>query len=290
MEPISIRIGGVPEHFNLPWHLAMEEGHFRDAGIHLNWEEYCGGTGAMAKDLRENNLDMALLLTEGAIADIITGGNYHIAGLFVKSPLIWGIHVHKEAAFQQVNELEGKTFGISRYGSGSHLMAVVNAQSQGWAPDQLRFELVGNLDGAREALANGTADAFMWEKFTTKPLVDNGEWRRIGECPTPWPCFVAVVRDEFAKDQPQAVQQVLKIARESSQRLKQRSDAVELLAHYYHLKEEDIKVWLGKVEWATEPGIEKGVLQQVMDTLYELDIIDQKVKPEKLCHSFCQLR
>ena len=24
----TIRIGGVPEHFNLPWHLAMEEGNF----------------------------------------------------------------------------------------------------------------------------------------------------------------------------------------------------------------------------------------------------------------------
>ena len=30
----------------------------------------------------------------------------------------------------------------------------------------------------------------MWEKFTTKPLVDSGEWRRVGECVTPWPCFV----------------------------------------------------------------------------------------------------
>ena len=28
-----IRIAGVPEHFNLPWHLAIEEGAFSDRGI-----------------------------------------------------------------------------------------------------------------------------------------------------------------------------------------------------------------------------------------------------------------
>jgi hypothetical protein len=30
----------------------------------------------------------------------------------------------------------------------------------------------------------------------TKPLVDKGIFR-IGDCPTPWPCFVIAVRDEL---------------------------------------------------------------------------------------------
>ncbi|MGA9239513.1 MAG: ABC transporter substrate-binding protein, partial [Robiginitalea sp.] len=29
----KIEIAGVPEHFNLPWHLAMDEGAFRERGI-----------------------------------------------------------------------------------------------------------------------------------------------------------------------------------------------------------------------------------------------------------------
>ena len=34
---------------------------------------------------------------------------------------------------------------------------------------------VGTLDGAREAMGKDEIDAWLWEKFTTKHLVDNGE-------------------------------------------------------------------------------------------------------------------
>jgi hypothetical protein len=39
----------------------------------------------------------------------------------------------------------------------------------------------------------------------TKPLVDKGIFRRIGDCPTPWPCFVIAVRDEILEKYPEAI-------------------------------------------------------------------------------------
>lgn len=290
MENIRFNVGGVPEHFNLPWQLAIEEGRFEKAGITVKWQDYSGGTGAMAKDLREDSLDIALLLTEGAIADIIKGGNYSIAGLYVSSPLIWGIHVHKEAPYRQMQDLRGKTFAISRYGSGSHLMAFVNAQQQGWEYNKLQFELVGNMEGAREAMANGLADAFMWEKFTTKPLVDSGEWRRIAECLTPWPCFIVVVRNELVHQQPEAIQKVLDIVRDSCRQLKNNPDAVQLVARQYQLQPEDAASWFRDVKWATDNTVERSLLHQVMDTLFELRLIDKKVAPEQLCNKLCTLK
>jgi hypothetical protein len=49
-------------------------------------------------------------------------------------------------------------------------------QQQGWDKSSLHFEIVSNLDGAREALRAGPdteprANGFLWEKFMTKPLV-----------------------------------------------------------------------------------------------------------------------
>ena len=41
----TVRIIGVPEHFNLPWHLAMEEGAFAERGIDLIWTDVPEGTG-----------------------------------------------------------------------------------------------------------------------------------------------------------------------------------------------------------------------------------------------------
>ena len=70
---ITIKIAGVPEHFNLPWHLAIDDGYFTDRGIDLQWMDVPEGTGRMCKMLRESETDMAVILTEGIVKDIIEG-------------------------------------------------------------------------------------------------------------------------------------------------------------------------------------------------------------------------
>jgi ABC-type nitrate/sulfonate/bicarbonate transport system substrate-binding protein len=35
---LNIRVGGVPEHFNLPWHLALENGLFESENINVEWK------------------------------------------------------------------------------------------------------------------------------------------------------------------------------------------------------------------------------------------------------------
>src|SRR5688572_30158925 len=187
---IQLRIGGVPEHFNLPWHLAREAGRFEHLGIEVAWRDYPGGSGAMAKALREGELDAALLLTEGAVAAVADGVPLAIVSRYTDSPLIWGIHVPAASRFLEVDELEGARYAISRTGSGSHLMAAVHARVQGWPVAGLALVTVGNLEGAVAAFAAGHADVFFWEKFMTKPLVDAGKFRRVGEFTAPWPAFV----------------------------------------------------------------------------------------------------
>ncbi len=66
----TVRVGGVPEHFNLAWHLANENGLFLREGIDIQWQDIPGGTGAMCSALRKGELDIAITLTEGIVADI----------------------------------------------------------------------------------------------------------------------------------------------------------------------------------------------------------------------------
>ena len=42
-----IKIAGVPEHFNLPWHLAIENNEFESQNIDLEWTDVPEGTGKM---------------------------------------------------------------------------------------------------------------------------------------------------------------------------------------------------------------------------------------------------
>ena len=147
----KIKIGGVPEHFNLAWYLTLKDKAYQKEGINLRWYDFFGGTGEMCKALRNKEIDIAVILTEGIIKDIIDGNEAKIVQVFTKSPLIWGVHVANNSPYETLDDLRGKKAAISRFGSGSHLMAYVNAENNGWNTNKdLDFEVIKDLNGALE--------------------------------------------------------------------------------------------------------------------------------------------
>lgn len=271
----NIIISGVPEHFNLPWHLCIENGEFDVEGINLEWTDVPEGTGKLCQMLRDGSTDIAVILTEGIVKDIIAGNPSKIVQVYVESPLIWGIHVAANSSFQELSDLENKKAAISRIGSGSQLMAYVNAGNQGWQTDNLSFEIVNTIDGAVEALTNGTADYFMWERFMTKPLVDQGIFRRIADCPTPWPCFVIAVRDELMEKHPGTIRRILEIINNTTIEFKEIPSIDRTLASKYGQQIEDIREWLSLTKWSQKPLSEQ-MLNKVQNQLFALSIIDKK--------------
>ena len=275
----NIKIAGVPEHFNLPWHLSIENGDFEKENIDLQWTDVPEGTGKMCQMLRDSETDIAVILTEGIVKDIVAGNPSKIVQVYVESPLIWGIHVAAKSNYKTLADLANAKVAISRLGSGSQLMAYVNADNQsrlnsGWKTDNLRFEIVNTIDGAVEALTNGTADYFMWERFMTKPLVDKGIFRRIADCPTPWPCFVIAVRDEILEKQPAIISKILKIINQTTQEFKDIPSIDKTLASNYNQKIEDIQEWLSLTQWSQKALSEK-MLNKVQNQLFQLKIIDK---------------
>jgi ABC-type nitrate/sulfonate/bicarbonate transport system substrate-binding protein len=281
----KIKIVGVPEHFNLPWHLCIENGEFEYEGIDLNWTDVPEGTGKMCEMLRNGKTDMAVILSEGIVKDIHQGNPSKIVQIFVETPLIWGIHVAHNSKFKKITELENGRIAISRMGSGSHLMAIVNAKNQGWNPNDLKFEIINTLDGAVEALQNGKADYFMWERFMTQPLVDNQIFRRIAECPTPWPCFVIAVREEILQKHPQTIERILEIINTTTREFKQIPSIDRTLASKYHQKLEDIQLWLALTRWS-QNIIDDKTLNIIQNELFALKIIQEKATFATLVHRF----
>ncbi|WP_053991139.1 substrate-binding domain-containing protein [Mangrovimonas sp. TPBH4] len=278
----TVKIGGVPEHFNLAWYLTLKNGEYKDAGINLRWKDYFGGTGEMCNALREGEIDLAVILTEGIIKDIIEGNPSKIVQTFVASPLIWGIHVAHDSKYQTIEDLKGTRAAISRFGSGSHLMAYINAQNNDWNPEtDLEFEVIDNLDGAIEGLTNNVADYFMWEKFTTKPIVDNGVFRRVGNCPTPWPCFVIAVRNEFLEANPDTVKTILDIVNNTTKGFKDIPNIDQIISNRYDQKIEDVREWLILTEWS-QKNLDKATVETVQNKLFELKIIDSKLEYNQL--------
>ncbi|NNE02150.1 MAG: ABC transporter substrate-binding protein [Eudoraea sp.] len=274
----TIRVIGVPEHFNLPWHMAIEEGAFEDRGIKLQWNDVPEGTGKMCQLIQGNEADLAIILTEGIIKSIIEGNPARIIQGYIASPLLWGIHVAAKSPYKTLEDLKGKTAAISRYGSGSHLMAYVQAQNQGWNTSELQFEIVNNLNGAIEALENGTADYFMWEHFTTKPLVTEGVFRRIDDCPTPWPCFVIAASQKCLQENPAVVRHVLEVINLYTSEFKRIPSIDRTLSNRYAQQLEDIQTWLAITQWSQDT-IDSQLVENVQDTLLQLKLIKNTIPP-----------
>ncbi|MDX2190073.1 MAG: ABC transporter substrate-binding protein [Bacteroidota bacterium] len=274
----KIRIGGVPEHFNFPWIYGINNKIFESYGIEVDWKNYPGGTGAMANSLKNNELDMAILLTEGAINFKLQNFPISIHQYYVKSPLIWGIHVNQNSKIDTIDQVFDKKYAISRRGSGSHLMAKLHAFEYGKEINEDQFVIVNDIQGAITSLTESRSDIFFWEKFTTKPYVDAKVLRRIGTFPTPWPCFVMVFRSEFYKANLVLIDRLLQIIENIVLTIRQLPNLSHIIANEYKLQVNDVETWLQSVEWASNSVIDNLELTRIANILKSANVVPDFVK------------
>jgi len=272
----TIRIGGVPEHFNLPWHVGIDSGEFSSVDVDAEFVVFGGGTGAMMQAVANNEVDIAVVLTEGCIQSICKGTSARIVKTFVQSPLIWGIHVPAASDLKTIDDIRGRRYAISRFGSGSHLMAIVDAAERGWETD-LDFAVVKNLDGARAALSGGEAEIFFWERYTTSPYVESGEFRRLADRLTPWPAFVVCASEKALAEKPDAIKALLNKVNEICQRLSADGEGTQAkITDRYKLAPEKVAQWWETTEWNVGWEIEEASIVKAIQYLRRLELIEVK--------------
>ena len=274
---IKIKIGGVPEHFNYPWHQGIQNGLFEKQNIRLEWQDMPGGTGQMSEALENGELDLAIMLTEGCLLKINQGSPIQVLQQYIASPLFWGIYVHPDNDITR-NDLAEKTAAISRFGSGSHLMAIVNAKQNDWPTNKMNFHKADNLNGAIQSIHDGKADYFLWEHFMTKPFVDRGQLKFLGDCPTPWPCFVIGGRTDFVDQHQKKIKILLQSINQITKKFKNQESIVDFLANEYGLKTNDIKEWLKVTEWSQQQ-ISESAIEKVQHYLKAIDLIEKPENP-----------
>ncbi|KJE95699.1 hypothetical protein CAOG_06123 [Capsaspora owczarzaki ATCC 30864] len=270
-------VGGVPEHFNAPFHLGMKDGTFARHGVTLDFVDCLGGTGEMTTKLNNGELDVAVALTEGLIAAIAKGeARFKLAAEYCRSPLIWAVSTGANSEVKSVADLDGKTFGISRFGSGSHIMAIVLAKNNGFVQDN-HWRVLRNFQGLRDGVNTSEADAFLWEKFTTKPFHDTREVVKVGEIVTPWPAFMVAVSDA-ALQREGATEKLAALFRgiqESCANFARNDDgaSVQYVADKYGNTLDDAAKWFSAVEFSQDGALSSAVLTNVVSILKEADVL-----------------
>jgi len=232
----TLRVAGVPEHFNLPFQSGVQRGIFSQNGINLLWNAVPGGTGAMVQLVSSGEADVAVALTEGVVAAIVSANInaekfrkenssssssnppppplLRCAGEFVASKLRWMVAAgvrHECSSLEDIGQMLARDptrilrFSVSRLGSGSHLMAYLLAKRQGWPQDRLQFIVQKDFRTMRRGVGeerqsggeNEPADLLMWEWYMTKPFVDALELKALGFFDTPWHCFSFIARKDW---------------------------------------------------------------------------------------------
>lgn len=270
-----LRLGGVPEHFNLPWHLAMESGAL-DTVPHT-WEDQDGGTGQMLAGMESGDLDLVSILTDGTVAAIAGGLDVTILQVYVSSPLQWGVHVPAQSDIHDEAQLEGLPVAISRFTSGSHLMAFVQAERNGWSLDRSQFVVTGGLEGARASFASGESRNFLWDRYMTQALVDRGEFRRVAIQESPWPSFVIAVRNERLHGRTAEVGAVVDAVVDQATRLHNRPNVTELLLERYDLDLKTATAWLDSTTFAERGAVDQAMLHETLAQLRRAGVTEEQV-------------
>ena len=117
----------------------------------------------------------------------------------------------------------------------------------------------------------------MWEHFTTKPLVDEGTFKWLGDCPTPWPCFVLAATNAFLEENSGTLDHILEVISTYTSEFKQIPSIDRTLSNRYEQKLEDVQEWLSKTTWGQQQVSEK-TLNEVQSRLFDLDLVDE-IKP-----------
>lgn len=281
-EKVHIRVGGVPEHFNLPWQRAAERDIFSSVNIDLSWTMYAGGTGAMTEALKNNSLDIGILLTEGFMAAACAGLRARIAKVYIDTPLVWGIYTAADSGFDFAHDIQRAPIAISRFGSGSHLMSMIHARERSLSLTAKDFSTVHSLHGAVQSLTAHETSFFYWEKFMTRPHVKSGELKQVGEFSAPWSSFLLVVSEDSLRTKRDAILRLLKLMNLECIAFKQDNHSAIALSKRFDMTLPEARKWLADTQWNYDFSVERSSLQNAQRALNTIDLCDETLNIEEL--------
>eukprot|EP00126_Sphaerothecum_destruens_P009942 Sdes_comp20636_c0_seq1m15802 len=276
----KFRIGGVPEHFNIPFELGLNNGIFKEHHVEIEFVICPGGTGEMIKKLNEGELDIAIGLTEGLVTTIAANkANFKIASLYTTSPLTWAVSTGIDSKIERLSDLDGKRMGISRVYSGSHIMSFLVAKRENFSKSN-SFLSCGNFQNLRQSVNSYTSDAFLWEKFMTKSFYDARALKYIGEITAPWPAFCIAVHNDRLCSEKEPIRKVLQAIYDSCRLFQSNEElALKLILSHYVDSNQDAKQWFSTVSYSQSPRISLSMLNSCLKTLYDLNVIPRLVDP-----------
>jgi ABC-type nitrate/sulfonate/bicarbonate transport system substrate-binding protein len=201
-------------------------GIFEEAGLEV---EVLAGQDA-AQGLASGDVDIAIASPNRFIGAILEGLEATIVGPTID---VWGQYVIVRDDLEGVestDDLTGGRWGISSFGSAGHYSVTKIADELGWGEGDFEIVTLGDLDGLKAGLRNGTIDGFTWSAQAAFGLEEEGEAKvigNVGEVIGPNPLDVIAVSNEAIENRPDDVRTFCEGFYEAQQRFKEDPELAE---------------------------------------------------------------
>lgn len=254
--------------------------------IAIKRTEFAGGTGELAKALTHGTVNAGIGLTDGLISAIAKGADFQLIATFVDSPMKWMVLVDASSSFTSIDQLRGKTFGITRPGSGSHINTILFAHKNGWsiADDKdITIRAQGTLESVIQGIQNHETDAFVWEPFLIRSLVKQGKLRIVDEIIPPWSCFMVAARKQYIVSNEESLKRLLSALQDAAKEFyRDKNRTMDLVAKEYNLSKEDASTWFEFVKYSQDGKILKKDIETIISLLVDVTVIPKDIHPSSV--------
>ena len=170
-------------------------------------------------------------------------------------------------------------------------MSYVLAQQRNWleaGKEPFEFVVCENFKNLRDAVNSGKADAFMWERFTTKKYYDSGEIRQVGDIYTPWPSWmIAAHTSQLEGDNGKRLKKFLDAVNKGIEHFNGNVDeGLEWIAGNLDYTKDDAKEWQKTCTFSSDvtKGDEK-MAAEVVDILTKAGVVKEGITAEGIFKS-----
>lgn len=225
-----------------PAEVGVREGMWDALGLSVE-NVYVQGGGQVVTSLASGDIDMAGAGAGATVPGVVAGLEAKLVSAIVTDFDLMSIIVPADSDITGIEDLEGRSIGITSFGSLGDWLLDVLAADQGWDSEtDITKAVVGPFSAQISALESGSIDAFVWSTDAAILLEEAGTGQSLasfGELVSDQILEGHFARDEVIEDRPEAVQAYLDGWYEAVAWLvDNRDDAVALLAEVQDLSPE----------------------------------------------------
>lgn len=167
---IDIQIDGAATPYYAPFYLAEERGYFEEQGINVNF--YYASASEIVKNVGANNIHLGFPNADPVIIGYANEVPVQVVHNTYQQGL--GAVIFKEdSGIETAEDLEGKSIGITSFGSPNYIQLQVLLQQQGLSIDDVAVEIIGT-GAIVNALISDQVDAITFSKLRTYELLASG--------------------------------------------------------------------------------------------------------------------